>query len=126
MEKAAWRQPDNFQAMNYVGYTPGRGRIRDLDRALKLLQKADELSPNQAYIIDSLAWALFRAGQAEKREKIRRAVSLSDNTDAAIWGALRRYCQPPGAQRKKRARRIKTIALKPDNVQALKQRLSQL
>lgn len=126
MEKLLEKQPDNFQAMNYVGYSLAEEN-RDLDRALKLLQKADELSPNQAYIIDSLAWALFRAGQAEKAlEKIRRAVSLSDNTDAAIWEHYGDIASRLGHKEEARKAYKKAIALKPDNVQALKQRLSQL
>lgn len=126
MEKLLEKQPDNFQAMNYVGYTLAEEN-RDIDRALQLLQKADELSPNQAYIIDSLAWALFRAGQAEKAlEKIRRAVSLSDNTDAAIWEHYGDIASHLGHKEEARKAYKKAIALKPDNVQALRQRLSQL
>lgn len=126
MENLLEKQPDNFQALNYVGYTLAEEN-RDLDRALKLLAKADELSPNQAYIIDSLAWALFRAGQADKAlEKIRRAVSLSETADAAIWEHYGDIASQLGHKEEARKAYKKAISLKPDNIQALRQRLSEL
>ncbi|MDE5832921.1 MAG: tetratricopeptide repeat protein, partial [Desulfovibrio sp.] len=85
MEGILLKQPENFQALNYVGFSLAEEN-RDLQRALKLLARADELSPNQAYIVDSLAWALFRAGRGEEALKeIRRAVGLGDTPDPAIW-----------------------------------------
>ncbi len=125
MEKAGEKAAGQFQAMNYVGYTLAEEN-RDLDRALKLLQKADELSPNQAYIIDSLAWALFRAGQAEKTRKDTPRGFPFGQYRCGHLGHYGDIASRLGHKGKKRARRIKTIALKPDNVQALKQRLSQL
>ncbi|MDE7370724.1 MAG: tetratricopeptide repeat protein, partial [Desulfovibrio sp.] len=94
MEDILKKQPDNYQALNYVGYSLAEEN-RDLDRALELLTRADALAPDQSYIIDSLAWALFRAGKAEEAlTKIRRAVSLDGPVDATIWehyGDIARY-----------------------------------
>lgn len=124
MEGILKKQPDNFQALNYVGYTLAEEN-RELDRALQLLSRADALSPDQAYIIDSLAWALFRAGKAEEAlAKIRRAVALDGPVDATIWehyGDIARHLGHAGEARRAYQ---KAIDLKPDNAEALRQRLA--
>ena len=80
MEKLLALHPDNYQALNYVGYTLAE-EDRDLDRALTLLVRANDLAPNQSYIIDSLAWAYFKAGKLDDALKeIRRAVTLDEHT----------------------------------------------
>lgn len=125
MEGILKKQPDNFQALNYVGYTLA-DENRELDRALQLLTRADELAPNQSYIIDSLAWALFRAGKAEEAlAKIRRAVSLDGPVDATIWehyGDIARHLGHGGEARRAYQ---KALDLKPANAEALRQRLAQ-
>lgn len=126
MEKLLEKQPDNFQALNYVGYTLAEEN-RDLERALKLLEKADQLSPNQSYIIDSLAWALFRLGQNEAAiEKIRKAVALSDNADAAIWEHYGDIASKLGYKEEARKAYRKAISLNPANINTLRQRLAHL
>lgn len=124
MEGILKKQPDNFQALNYVGYTLAEEN-RELDRALQLLSRADALSPDQAYIIDSLAWALFRAGRAEEAlARIRRAVALDGPVDATIWehyGDIARHLGHAGEARRAYQ---KAIDLKPDNAEALRQRLA--
>lgn len=124
MEGILKKQPDNFQALNYVGYTLAEEN-RELDRALQLLTRADALSPDQAYIIDSLAWALFRAGRAEEAlARIRRAVALEGPVDATIWehyGDIARHLGHAGEARRAYQ---KALDLKPDNAEALRQRLA--
>lgn len=76
--------PENAEALNLVGYILA-DQGRDLDHALKLIQKAVGLAPDNAYIVDSLAWALYRRGELTKAwTEIRRAVSLQDK-DPFIW-----------------------------------------
>jgi tetratricopeptide (TPR) repeat protein len=57
--------PDNVDALNYIGYTYAEQGVR-LDEALFLIQKALKLKPNSGYIIDSLGWVYFQKGQYEK------------------------------------------------------------
>jgi tetratricopeptide (TPR) repeat protein len=57
--------PDNVDALNYIGYTYAEQGVR-LDEALFLIQKAMKLKPNSGYIIDSLGWVYFQKGQYEK------------------------------------------------------------
>ncbi|MDE7241336.1 tetratricopeptide repeat protein [Desulfovibrio sp.] len=124
MEDILKKQPDNFQALNYVGYSLAE-QNRELDRALQLLTRADALAPDQSYIIDSLAWALFRAGKAEEAlTKIRRAVSLEGPVDATIWEHYGDIARHLGHTAEARRAYQKALDLKPANADALRQRLA--
>ena len=124
MDDILKKQPDTFQALNYVGYSLAEEN-RELDRALQLLTRADALAPDQSYIIDSLAWALFRAGKAEEAlTKIRRAVSLEGPVDATIWEHYGDIARHLGHAAEARRAYQKALDLKPANADALRQRLA--
>ena len=126
MEKLLALHPDNYQALNYVGYTLAE-EDRDLDRALTLLVRANDLAPNQSYIVDSLAWAYFKAGKLDDALKeIRRAVTLDEHTDASIWEHYGDIAARAGLKDEARTAYQKAMELKPDNAEALRQRLSHL
>ena len=74
-------QPDHAHAYNAWGYTLADRNLR-LPEARKLIEKALELAPQDAYIIDSLGWVLFRMGQnAEALKALRRAFALRQDAD---------------------------------------------
>lgn len=126
MEALIAAHPDHAQGLNYVGYTLAE-QNRELERAITLLRKADSLSPRQAYIIDSLAWALFRAGEyAESLEQIRRAVQQAGPIDAAIWEHYGDIAAHAGHKDEARRAYEKALEQKPANAEALRQRLSTL
>ena len=126
MEGILQKQPENFQALNYVGFSLAEEN-RDLPRALELLNRANELSPNQAYIIDSLAWALFRSGQLEEAlRQIRRAVSMGDSPDPAIWEHYGDIAARQGLKEEARKAYRKAIELKPANMDDIRRRMSQI
>lgn len=126
MEQLIALQPDNYQALNYVGYTLAEEN-RDLDRAQNLLIKADKLAPGQSYIVDSLAWAYFKAGKLDDAlREIRRAVKLEEHTDASIWEHYGDIAARMGLKDEARAAYQKAIELKPADAEALRQRLSHL
>lgn len=126
MEELARRQPDNHQALNYVGYTLAE-QGRDLDRALEMLFKADSLAPDQAYIVDSLAWALFKADRLEEAfEQITRAVRLNDQGDPTIWEHYGDIAQKLGRSQEARKAYDEALKLKPANAESIRQRLSRL
>ena len=58
-------RPDSAQVLNYLGYSLV-DRNEKLDEALKLIQRAVELRPDDGYILDSLAWAYFRLGRYDQ------------------------------------------------------------
>ncbi|MBB5142721.1 tetratricopeptide repeat protein [Desulfovibrio intestinalis] len=126
MEHILTLHPENYQALNYVGYTLAEEN-RDLEKALSLLVKADELSPNQSYIVDSLAWVLYKLGRNEEALKeIRRAVKLDEHVDASIWEHYGDIASKMGLKDEARTAYQKALDLKPANADALRKRLSQL
>ncbi len=68
--------PDQPQVLNYLGYSfVDRGE--NLDEALAMIERAVAAQPEAGYIIDSLAWALFRLGRySEAVEPMERAAVL--------------------------------------------------
>lgn len=59
------QEPNLAEAMNFLGYTMVE-QGEDIDEALKYLEKANELKPNQGHILDSLGWAYFKKGETQK------------------------------------------------------------
>lgn len=127
MENIIKREPENFQALNYVGFTLAEEN-RELDKALELLTKADKLSPNQAYIVDSLAWALHRAGKDDEAlTEIRRAIKLDESSsDAAIWDHYGDIALKKGHKDEARKAFRRAIELKPANVSDIRKKLSKI
>ncbi len=58
-------RPDQASLLNYLGYS-WIDRNENLDRALGLIEKAVQLSPDDGYILDSLAWAYYRMGRYQE------------------------------------------------------------
>jgi tetratricopeptide (TPR) repeat protein len=74
-------QPDHAHAYNAWGYTLADRNLR-LPEARKLIEKALELAPQDAFIIDSMGWVLYRMGHtAEALKALRRAYALRQDAD---------------------------------------------
>jgi tetratricopeptide (TPR) repeat protein len=83
LRKVIALRPDNAQAYNALGYTLA-DRTNRLDEAITLLDKALSLSPNDAYILDSVGWAQYRAGNlAKAQEYLDRAYKLRPDPEIA-------------------------------------------
>jgi tetratricopeptide (TPR) repeat protein len=79
--------PDNADALNYIGYTYADKGV-NLDEAESYIKKAMKLAPNTGYIIDSLGWVYYRKGMLnEAIVNLELAAKLSPE-DAAIWDHL--------------------------------------
>jgi Flp pilus assembly protein TadD len=66
-------KPDYAHAYNALGYSFADRNMR-LPEARKLIQHALELSPGDAYIIDSMGWVLYRMGDLKgAADYLRRA-----------------------------------------------------
>ncbi|MDR1489496.1 MAG: tetratricopeptide repeat protein [Desulfovibrio sp.] len=84
MEEIIALNPRNYQALNYIGYSLADMNV-ELDRALTLVTKALEQNPEADFIVDSLAWVLYRLGRhSEAWVNINRCISLGGD-DAVIW-----------------------------------------
>jgi len=85
-------KPDQPLVLNYLGYS-WIDRGENLDRGLKMIEKAVELKPDDGYIIDSLGWAHYRmgdyAGAVQYLEKAIELVpedpTINDHLGDAYW-----------------------------------------
>jgi len=69
-------EPDQPTVLNYLGYSLVERREK-LDEALEMIERAVAGEPDSGYIVDSLAWALFRLGRYDEAlPHMERAVEL--------------------------------------------------
>ncbi|MGD8569179.1 MAG: tetratricopeptide repeat protein [Gammaproteobacteria bacterium] len=77
------KEPSNAQVLNALGYTLA-DRTDRYEEALKYIQRAIELEPDDAAVVDSMGWVNYRLGNHKKAIKhLRRAVELSDDPEIA-------------------------------------------
>jgi tetratricopeptide (TPR) repeat protein len=77
-------KPDYAHAYNALGYTFADRNTR-LPEALQLIEKANQLSPDDPYILDSLGWVHFRMGDLKRaREVLERAYNAKPEAEVAI------------------------------------------
>ncbi len=77
------QEPSNAQVLNALGYTLA-DRTDRYDEALKYIQRAIEIEPDDAAVVDSLGWVYYRLGNFEQSIKhLRRANELSKDPEIA-------------------------------------------
>jgi len=83
LRRAIVLRPDDAQAYNALGYTLA-DRTTRLPEAIGLLDKALSLSPDDPYILDSVGWAQYRAGNlARAQEYLERAYKVRPDPEIA-------------------------------------------
>ena len=105
--------PDNAHAYNALGYSLLDRNVR-IPEAIKLVEKAYQLAPDDAAIIDSMGWGEYRLGNLDKSlEFLRRAFQA--NPDPEIAAHLGEVLWQQGD--KEGARKVWTDSAKanPDN-----------
>lgn len=76
--------PNNALAYNALGYSYADRNLH-LDEALSLLEFANQLSPNDPYILDSVGWVKFRLKNYTEAEKfLRQSLSMRQDADVSI------------------------------------------
>ncbi len=76
MERVLELQPDHAEALNYIGYTWADKNMH-LEKALEYILRANELKPDNGFIIDSLGWAYYRLGDFQQAVKeLERSLAL--------------------------------------------------
>lgn len=83
MKQVIALNPENAEALNYLGYSYADRNIQ-LDEALNLLLKAHQLKPEDGYITDSLAWAYFKLNQLEKAQELLEAANKVSPNEPTI------------------------------------------
>src|SRR5215469_8636159 len=92
LQHALKLKPDQPLVLNYLGYS-WIDRGENLDRGLKMIEKAVELRPEDGYIVDSLGWAHYRLGDYPSAvQYLEKAIELvpedptiNDHLGDAYW-----------------------------------------
>ena len=83
LRRAIVLRPDDAQAYNALGYTLA-DRTNRLPEAIVLLDKALQLAPEDPFILDSVGWAQYRAGNlARAQEYLERAFKVRPDPEIA-------------------------------------------
>ena len=77
------KEPKNAHAWNFLGYSLVE-RGQNLNDAYKYLSKANELSPDDGYIMDSLGWYYFKVGDVDKALKHLQMAVKKEPKDVSI------------------------------------------
>ncbi len=126
MEKIILLDPNHAQALNYVGYSLAE-QNKNIKRAITLLYKAVELSPNTNYILDSLAWALYQdRNYADAWKYINEAIAASQVHDPTIWEHYGDIALALGKKKEARAGYKKALEFAPQNADTIKDKLQKI
>ena len=81
LKKLIQLEPENAQALNALGYTWANNDIK-LKEANSYIDKALAMEPNDAAILDSKGWVLYKLGNYLESEKyLMRALKLNDDPE---------------------------------------------
>ena len=81
LKKLIQLEPENAQALNALGYTWANNGIK-LKEANSYIDKALAMEPNDAAILDSKGWVLYKLGNYNESEKyLMRALKLNDDPE---------------------------------------------
>jgi tetratricopeptide (TPR) repeat protein len=81
LKKVIQLKPDHAHAYNALGYSLA-DRNERLAEARDLIEKALKIAPDDAMIIDSMGWVLYRLGDLERaRELLARAYALMPDAE---------------------------------------------
>jgi len=87
LKKALELMPGQPQVLNYLGYS-WVDRGENLEEAMAMIQQAVAAEPDAGYIIDSLAWALFRTGKYQEALEPMERASLLEPVDPIVTDHL--------------------------------------
>lgn len=83
LRRAIAEKPNFAAAYNALGYSFADRNI-NLSEAIKLIEKALSLSPNDHYMLDSLGWAHYRKGNLDKAIKyLQQAYNINPDPEIA-------------------------------------------
>ncbi len=125
MERLLELDPDNSQALNYVGYTLAE-QGRDLPKAHEMIKKALIGAPDDLHIVDSLAWVQYQMGEYQEAwASINRSVELGAD-HPIIWEHYGDIALKLGKKAEARKAYTRALGMSPDNPEALRAKLKAL
>ncbi|MGH8786485.1 MAG: tetratricopeptide repeat protein [Cupriavidus necator] len=113
LRKVIALQPQQKQGYNALGYSLA-DRNERLPEALKLLERASELGPDDPYIMDSLAWVKFRMGDLRPAADLLRN-AYSKAPEAEIGAHLGEVLWQLGEQDEARKTWTEAVRIDPEN-----------
>jgi tetratricopeptide (TPR) repeat protein len=113
LEEIIAKHPSHDQALNYLGYLLA-DRGERLDYAQQLIERALQISPENAAYVDSYGWVMYRKGDIEQAiTHLKRAVAITE--DPTIFDHLGDAYQAQGDTVEARRWWQKALDLNPDN-----------
>ena len=117
--------PDYAPALNYLGYM-WADQGENLQEALRLVEQAVALEPDNGAYIDSLGWAYFQLGEYDKaRGYLERAASLVGD-DAIVLEHLGDVYRALGRLEAARESYQRSLALNDENAAEVERKLNEL
>ncbi|WP_316152760.1 tetratricopeptide repeat protein [Cupriavidus sp. BIC8F] len=113
LRKVIALQPQQKQGYNALGYSLA-DRNERLPEALKLLERASELGPDDPYIMDSLAWVKFRMGDLRPAADLLRN-AYSKAPEAEIGAHLGEVLWQLGEHDEARKTWTEAVRVDPEN-----------
>jgi len=113
LRKVIALQPQQKQGYNALGYSLA-DRNERLPEALKLLERASELGPDDPYIMDSLAWVKFRMGDLRPAADLLRN-AYSKAPEAEIGAHLGEVLWQLGEHDEARKTWTEAVRIDPEN-----------
>jgi tetratricopeptide (TPR) repeat protein len=113
LKKLISLQPDHAHAYNALGYSLADRNLR-LPEAQQLIEKAQQLAPDDPFITDSMGWVMYRMGKHQQAlEFLRKAYAA--RPDAEIAAHLGEVLWVAGEQREAEKIWIEAVKKTPDN-----------
>lgn len=112
-EEILIKNPEHDQSLNYLGYLLAENN-QDLDYALKLIEKANDLVPENAAYLDSYGWVYYKLSDYNKAVKfLKQATELAQ--DQVIYDHLGDAYEAKGDNNKAVEWWKKALELDPEN-----------
>jgi len=108
------RQPDNSQALNFLGYLYADYNHK-VQEAVPLLRRALELDPDNGFIMDSLGWAYYRIGSLDSAKVELQQALRASGEDPTILEHLGDVFAAMNQVQAARAQYRRALELKPEN-----------
>lgn len=101
-------KPDYAHAYNALGYSFADRNVR-LQEALQLLEKANQLAPDDAFILDSLGWIHYRLGNLkEARTYLEQSYAIRPEAEVMVHLAEVLWASGDQAAARKVLREVRT------------------
>lgn len=117
--KALVLNPDQPQVLNYLGYSLIEKGIK-LDEALEMIKRAVAAEPESGYIVDSLAWGLFRLGRYPEAVEPMERASLLEPLDPVVTDHLADVYWAVGRKMEAQFQWRRALSVDPEEKDALR------